>query len=55
MKKKPIFKFPKGFFNTLNSNTIKDSYNSNQNEKTFEWSKNVLNRKSKVKLVSLKK
>ena len=55
MKKNTISKFPKGFFSTLNPNTIKNNQNSSQNEKPFKWSKNVLNGNSKVKLVSLKK
>lgn len=50
-KKKPTF--PKGFFTQARPQVSKKE--SLKNITPFEWSKNVLNGKSKVKIVSLDK
>lgn len=50
---KDVTKFPKGFFTNIKSNNASSSKNP-EKEKPFTWSKNVLNGKSKVKLVALK-
>ncbi len=47
-------KFPKGFFTSIKPCKINHSKNSKDYEKPFEWSDNVLNGKSKVKLVQSK-
>lgn len=53
-KKNNISKFPKGFFTNIKPCKITRSKNPDDYDKPFEWSKNVLNGNSKVKLVSLK-
>ncbi len=52
--KKKITKFPKGFFTSIKPCRINHSKNSEE-DLPFEWSENVLNGKSKVKLVSAKR
>lgn len=53
-QKSNVTKFPKGFFTSIKPCKIISSKNPEDYDKPFEWSKNVLNGKSKVKLVSLK-
>lgn len=53
MKKKNITKFPKNFFTNLTPYV--PTTNKKEFDKPFEWSKNVLNGKTKIKLVSLSK
>lgn len=50
MKERKII-FPKGFFTQTRPHTIKQN---NEDLTPFQWSENVLNGKSKVKIVSLK-
>lgn len=52
---KNIKTFPKGFFANLKPCSTKDSKKPTEKERPFEWSKNVLNGKAKVKIVSLNK
>ena len=47
-------KFPNGFFTNIKSCDTKHSKNSDDYDKPFVWSENVLNGKSEVKLVSNK-
>lgn len=47
-------KFPKGFFTNIKACSTSHNKNCKEYDKPFEWSKNVLSGKSKVKLVSLK-
>lgn len=51
-KKKMTMKFPKGFFTSIKS--CPDSENTKEKDKPFKWSKNVLNKTAKVKIVKLK-
>ena len=53
-KKTKNSKFPKGFFTSIKSNNTNHSKNPKEYDKPFEWSKNVLNGKSIVKIVSNK-
>ena len=53
--KKKITKFPKGFFTSIKPCKINHSKNLEEEDLPFEWSENVLNGKSKVKLVSAKR
>ncbi len=53
-EKKSNTKFPKGFFTSIKPCKINHSKDSKDYDKPFEWSKNTLNGKSKVKLVSSK-
>lgn len=53
-EKKTNTNFPKGFFTSIKPCKINHSKESKDYNKPFEWSKNVLNGKSKVKLVSNK-
>lgn len=50
-----VTKFPKGFFTNIKPCKTTSSKSSKEYDKPFEWSENVLNGKSKVKLVALKK
>ncbi len=52
--KKKITKFPKGFFASIKPCKINHSKNFEE-DLPFEWSENVLNGKSKVKIVSAKR
>ena len=51
---KTTTKFPKGFFTSIKPCKVNHSKDSKNIDKPFEWSKNVLNGKSTVKLVSNK-
>lgn len=53
--KNSLTKFPKGFFTNIKEKKSTYSKDSQDYDKPFEWSKNVLNGKSKIKLVSIKK
>ena len=55
MEKKIINKFPKKFFTNLTPYTPNIDKKQKGFDKPFEWSKNVLNGKTKIKLVSLSK
>lgn len=53
-KKKTNTKFPKEFFTSIKPCKINHGKDTKDYDKPFEWSKNTLNSKSKVKLVSNK-
>ncbi len=53
MKNKKV-SFPKGFFSNMKSKN-NDFINTKEKELSFKWSKNVLNGKSKVRIVALEK
>ncbi len=53
-KKAKITKFPKGFFTNIKSCKVNHSKDSKDYDKPFIWSKNVIDGKSEVKLVSNK-
>ena len=53
-EKKTNTKFPAGFFTSIKPCPVNHSKNSKKYDKPFEWSKDVLNGKSTVKLVSNK-
>ncbi len=53
MKNKKV-SFPKGFFRNMKS-TDNTSKKTKEKEFPFKWSKNVLNGKSKVRIVALEK
>lgn len=48
-------KFPKEFFSNLKPCNLKSGKKPLEKDKPFEWSENVLNGKTKVKIVSLNK
>lgn len=50
-----ISSLPKGFFTKIAPCRKSDSNKSRENDKSFEWSSSVLDGKSKVKIVALKK
>ena len=52
IEKKTNSKFPDGFFTSIKPSKINHSKDSQSKDKSFEWSKNVLNGKTTVKLVS---
>ncbi len=54
MKENNVSKFPKDFFTNIKPTKISRSKNSNDYDKPFKWSKNVLNGKTKVTLTSNK-
>lgn len=54
MKKNDKVSFPKGFFSNMKS-TDNTSKKAKEKELSFKWSKNVLNGKSKVRIVALEK
>lgn len=49
-----VTKFPKGFFTNIKPCVTPRSKNPKKIDKPFEWSHNVLNGTSKVKLTTLK-
>ncbi len=51
-KKNNISKFPKGFFTNIKTSKVVHSKDPEEYDKPFEWSKNVLNGKSKVQIIS---
>ncbi len=53
-KKNNVSRFPKGFFANIKPSKIVRSKNPDDYDKPFQWSKNVLNGKSKITLVSNK-
>ena len=53
MENKIVTKFPPNFFTNLTPYI--PTSNEKKHDKPFKWSKNVLNGKAKVKLISLSK
>lgn len=50
-----LTKFPKGFFNNIKLSDKIHSKEPKDKDIPFKWSENVLNGKSKIKIVSAKK
>ncbi len=51
-KKNMTIKFPKGFFASIKS--CPNGKNAKEADKPFAWSKNVLNKTARVKIIKLK-